>query len=141
MATAQWATPRTLSSNLASTTLDSLANGSTSSFVTYDNSTNLDLYATVTVLLGSLTPTTGGSITLRVYTTDGTNTPDNTGSVGGGVTYTQTVTTSTGAKVVVFPMVQLYPRSMRLQVTNNTGVSLAASSNGIYVGAYNESVA
>lgn len=143
MATAKWATPSALGSNIASTTLNSLANGSTSAFVTHDNSSSLDLYASVTVLLGSIDPTDGGSITLRVYATDGTNTPDDTGIVGGGETYTAPLTTAGAgsAKVVVFPMVRLYPASMRLQVTNNSGVTFNASSNALHVKPYNESVA
>lgn len=141
MATAKWATPSAQGSNIASTTLDSLANGSTSAFVTHDNSSNLDLYASVLINLGSLTPTTGGSITLRVFAAQSADVPDATGSVGGGDTYTVPLTTSTGAKVVVIPMIRLYPESMRLCVTNNAGVALAASSNSIKVRPFNESVA
>lgn len=143
MATATWATPAAQGSNIASTTLNSLANGSTSAFVTHDNSTDKALYANVVVKLGSLTPSSGGSITLRLYSTAGSgpDVPDDTGSVGGGDTYTAALTTSTGAKVVVFPMVRLYPFSLRLQVTNNAGASLAASSNEIKVQPYNEAVA
>lgn len=134
----KWNTPSVAGSNIASTTLDSLANGSTSAFITHDNSTNLDLYANVRVTLGSLTPTTAGSITLRVFATQSGNAPDNTGSVGGGDTYTVPLTTSTGAKEASFPMVRLYPESCRLCVTNNAGVSLAASGNALYVRPFNE---
>lgn len=141
MATAKWATPSALGSNIASTTLDSLANGSTSAFVTHDNSSNLDLYASVTIKLGSLNPTTGASITLRVFVNDGTDTSDATGSVGGGDTYTVPLTTGSGAKVVIIPMIRLYPLSMRLCVTNNSNVSFASSGNEIKVKPYNESVA
>lgn len=141
MATAKWGGVGTLGSNIASTTLDSLANGSTSAFVTYDNSSNLDLYASVTIKLGSLNPTTGASITLRTFVNDGTDTSDATGSVGGGDTYTVPVTTGSGAKVVIIPMVRLYPLSMRLCVTNNSNVSFAASGNEIKVKPYNEAIA
>ena len=141
MAVAKWATPGTQGSNIASTTLDSLANGSTSAFITYDNSTNLDLYASVLLNLGSLTPTSGGSVTLRVFSAQSTDVPDNTGSVGGGDTYTEPLTTSTGAKVVVFRRVLLHPESLRLCVTNNAGVTLAASGNSIKVRTNNESIA
>lgn len=141
MATAKWGGVQTLGSNIASTTLDSLANGSTSSFVTHDNSSGLHLYASVTIKLGSLNPTTGASITLRVFISDGTNTSDNTGSVGGGERYTEPVTTGSGAKVVIFPMVRLYPASMRLCVTNNSNVSFAASGNEILVKPYGEEIA
>jgi hypothetical protein len=140
MATAKWLAVA-LGSNIASTTLDSIANGSTSAFVTHDNSADLNLYASVTIKLGSLNPTTGASITLRVFVSDGTNTSDNTGSVGGGETYTVPVTTGSGAKVVIIPMVRLYPVSMRLCVTNNTNVSFAASGNEILLKPFNESIA
>src|SRR5215217_5507248 len=140
MATAKWATPSAQGSNIASTTLDSLANGSTSAFVTHDNSANLDLYASVLINLGSLTPTTGGSITLRVFSAQSADVPDATGSVGGGDTYTAPLTTSAGAKVAVIPMIRLYPESLRLCVTNNAGVSLAASSNSIKVRPFNEAI-
>lgn len=141
MATVKYAAPSALGSNIASTTLNSLANGSTSAFVTHDNSANLDLYASVSVELGSITPSAGGSISLRVFSTSSTKVPDDTGSVGGGDVYTQPLTTSASAKVVVFPMVRLYPESMRLQITNNSGVALAASGNALYVRPFNESVA
>jgi len=74
MAVAKWATPSTRSSNLASTTLNSIANGAETSAISYDNSTNRDLYGSVTIKLGSITPATGGSITLRVTLNDGTDT-------------------------------------------------------------------
>jgi hypothetical protein len=142
MATAKWATPSSVGSNIAGATLDGLANGSTSAFVTHDNSANLDLYASVRVNLGSLTPGTGGSITLRVFSTQNGNAPTDTGAVGGGDTYTAPLTTATGAKVVLFPMVRLYPESLRLQITNNAGAALhATAGNEIYVRPYNESVA
>lgn len=142
MAVAKWATPSSLGSNIASTTLNSLANGSTSAFVTYDNSSNLDLYALVEVLLGSIDPTTGSSITLRVYpTTSGAAPPDDTGALGGGDAYTIPTREDSAAKALVFPMVRLYPCSMRLQITNNTGVTFASSGNSIKVQPYNESVA
>jgi hypothetical protein len=141
VATAKWATPSAVGANIASTTLNSLASGSTSAFVTHDNSANLDLYASVRVDLGSLTPTTGGSITLRVFSAQSTQAPDATASVGGGDAYTQPLLAGAGVKVVVFPMVRLYPESLRFSITNNAGVALAASGNAIYVRPYNESVA
>jgi len=138
MAVAKWASPSARSSNLASTTFNSLANGSAGTAITYDNSTNRDLYSIVTVKLGSLTPTAGGSITLRVYAGDGTDTPDlNAGSFD---VYTAALTTTAGAKVVTFPMVRLYPFACVLQIVNNSGVSTAASGNELYVRPFNEDV-
>jgi len=138
MAIAKWATPSTRSSNLAGTTLNSLANGSATTLITYDNSTALDLYAIVTVKLGSITPTTGGSISLRVYSTDGTDTPDSAGSAFD--TYVAPLMTGASAKVVTFPMVRQYPFSQRFQIVNNAGVTLAASGNELYVRPFNEDV-
>ena len=54
MSVAKWASPGSRSSNLAGAALNSLANGSESAFIAYNNSTARDLYAAVTVKLGSL---------------------------------------------------------------------------------------
>ena len=136
MATAKWATPSSRSSNIASTTLNSLANGSESTAVTYDNSTNRDLYGTVTIKLGSITPSTGGSITVRVTINDGTDTADRIG----GDLYSVPLTTSTGAKVAILNMIRLYPYSMRFSTVNNAGVTFASSANEFYVRPWNEDV-
>jgi hypothetical protein len=138
MAVAKWASPSTRSSNLAGTAFNSLANAAASTGITYDNSTNRDLYAIVTIKLGSITPTTGGSVSLRVYSGDGTDTPDLNG--GAFDTYVAPLTTTASAKVVTFPMVRLYPFSGTLQFVNNAGVTTAASGNELYVRVYNEDV-
>lgn len=140
MAIAKWNVPGTVSSNLAGSTLNSLANGSTSAFVTYDNSANLDLYAALRITLGSFTPTTGGSITVRIYAVVDGTTPDDIGAVGGGETYTIPLTTSASAKNITIPMVRLYPYSMRIQITNNSGAAMAASGHTITVQPFNENV-
>ena len=140
MAVASWNTPRTASSNFASSSLNSLANGSTSAFVTYDNSTNLDLYAAVAIILGSFTPTAGGSITLRTYAVAGGTTPDDIGAVGGGDTYVVPLTTSASVKNILIPMIRLYPFSMRFQITNNAGAAFNASGHSMIVQAFNEAV-
>jgi hypothetical protein len=90
----------------------------------------------VTIKLGSITPATGGSITLRVTASDGTDLGD---AVGGDL-YTMPLAAGASAKVVNVPMVRLYPYSLRLSVVNNAGVALAASGNEIYVRAFNEDV-
>lgn len=136
MAVAKWATPGSRSSNFAGTTLNSLANGSESAVVTYDNSTNRNLYGTVTIKLGSITPSTGGSITLRVTVSDGTDTADK----AAGDYYTAVLASGASAKVVILPMVRIYPYSLRFSLVNNSGVTLASSSNEIYVTPYNEDV-
>jgi hypothetical protein len=113
-----------------------LANGSESAVVTYDNSTNRNLYGTVTIKLGSITPSTGGSITLRVTLSDGTDTADK----AAGDYYTAVLASGASAKVVILPMVRIYPYSLRFSLVNNSGVTLASSSNEIYVTPFNEDV-
>ncbi len=136
MAIAKWATPSTRSSNILSTVLNSLANGSETATVTYDNSTNRDLYAVITIKLGSITPSTGGSITLRVTLSDGTDTAD---KIGGDL-YTVPLTSGASAKVAVLNMVRLYPYSLRFSIINNSGVTTAATGNELYVRPWNEDV-
>lgn len=139
MAIAKWSTPEARSANLAGTALNSLATGSASTLITYDNSVEaLNLYALVTIKLGSITPATGGSVTLRVYAADGTDVPDANG--GAFDSYVAALASGASAKVVVFPLVRLYPSSLRLQFVNNAGVTTAASGNELYVRPYNEEV-
>ena len=136
MAIAKWATPSSRSSNILSTVLNSLANGSETATVTYDNSSNKDLYAVITIKLGSITPSTGGSITLRVTLSDGTDTAD---KIGGDL-YTVPLTSGASAKVAVLNMVRLYPYSLRFSIINNSGVTTAASGNELYVRPWNEDI-
>lgn len=137
MSVAKWAAPSTRSSNFASTAFDSLANGSESNTVTYDNSTNKDLYGLVTIKLGSITPTTGGSVTLRVTISDGTDTADRVD----GELYTFALTTTASAKVLIKRISLVGGFSLRFSLINNAGVALAASGNAIHVTPYNEAIA
>ena len=135
MAVAKWNTPSSRSANFLSTVANSLANGSESSVVTYDNSTNLDLYGLVTLKLGSITPSTGGSVSIRVTYNDGTDTSD---KVGGDV-YVLPLTSGASAKVNMV-QIRLPPFSLRFSVVNNSGVTLASSGNELYVRPWNENV-
>ena len=137
MAVAKWAAPSARSANLAGTTLNSLANAGESTAVTYDNSTNRDLYGLVTIKLGSITPAAGGSVAVRVTLNDGTDTADR----AGGDLYVVPLIAGAGAKVAVLNMVRLYPCSMRFSLVNNAGVALAASGNELYIRPWNEDVA
>jgi hypothetical protein len=137
MADAKWTTPATRSSNILSTVADSLANGSESAVITYDNSSLKNLYAAVTIKLGSIAAAAGATISLRVTASDGTDTADK----AGGDLYTESLLVSTSAKVVVMRMVRLYPFSLRFSLVNGSGVSLAASGNELYVTAYGETIA
>ena len=133
MTTMQWTTPRTRSSNILSTVANSLANGSESSVVTYDNSSNKDPYALLTLKLGSITPSTGGSVSIRVTINDGTDTSD---KIGGEIVLLA-LTSGASAKVGI-QKVSLPPFSLRLSVINNAGVTLASSGNELYVRSWSE---
>jgi hypothetical protein len=135
---ARYTTPSALSSNLASTYFNSLANGSESATaITYDNSTDKSQYQSITIKLGSIAPGASGGIRLRVLAGDGTNTPDQ----AGGDTYWQDLKAGTSAKVVIFPLVRMYPRNMLYFLINNSGVALPASGNEFYESHYNEEIA
>ena len=136
MATVKWSTPGTRSSNFAGSTLNSIATGTETAVVTYDNSTNKDLYGILVVKLGSITPTAGGSITVRVTLNDGTDTADRIG----GDLYTIPLTSGASAKVAVLNMIRLYPVSMRISIINNSGVTTNASGNEMYITPFGEEV-
>jgi hypothetical protein len=129
----QYTTPRARSSNILSTVANSLANGSESSTVTYDNSTNKDPYSILTLKLGSITPSTGGSVSIRITINDGTDTSD---KIGGRIVQFP-LTSGTSAKCDI-QEANLPPFSLRLSVINNSGVTLAASGNELYVRSWSE---
>ena len=133
MATAKWATPSTRSANILSTVANSLTNGSESSTVTYDNSTNLDFYALLTLKLGSITPSTGGSVSLRVTYNDDTDTSD---KIGGDI-YVLPLLSGASAKVNIV-RITIPPYSLRISLVNNSGVTRNASGKELYVRPWNE---
>lgn len=136
MSTAKWTTPGA-STNIAGSLLNSLGNGSTSAVMSYNNSINLDLYARVVVELGSITPSTGGNILLKYVGINSGNAEDITDSLDIYIAY---LTTNTSTKRAIFQMVRLYPFSDGFVITNNSGASLAAAGNAVYVIPYNEQV-
>ena len=136
MAIAKWGTPSSRSSNFAGSSLNSLSNGSESTGVTYDNSTNRDLYGLVTLKLGGITGAAGGSVTIRTTLNDGTDTADRIG----GDLYVVPLTTGFSAKTSIVNMVRLYPYNMTFSVINNSGITFAASGNELYVRPWNEDV-
>lgn len=138
--TITWSALGTRSSNFAGVTLDSLASSATSALVTYDNSTDKALYGMVEIQLGSFTSVSPPAITLRAYPTANAAAvvPDATGTAVGGDPYVVPITTGASAKVIVIPMIRLYPVSMRFQITNNAGAAFAASGNSIIITPFNE---
>lgn len=132
-ATVKYTSP-TLGSNIASTVLNSLVDGSTSSGVDYDNSSAKDEFCDVEIVLGSFTPGSTGTLTLVVVSSaDGTNFEDS----AGGERYTLSVASGTSAKRIVFHRIRLYPFKCRFHVVNSSGGTLASSGNTIKVAPYN----
>lgn len=138
MAVVKWSAPSAESSNLAGAALNGLANGSNSTLIGYDNSTNRDLYARVTIELGSCTPSGAASVSLRYVGRRAGSAEDITTSLE---TYVAALTTTTSTKRVVFEMVRLYPFSDGFVITNNAGVSFPSSGNAVYVQPFGEEVA
>ena len=139
MAIAKWETPGTRTS-IDTTTLNGITTGAESANITYTtNSTAYNLYAAITVKLGAPAASTssGGSISLRVTVNDGANTAD---AKTGGDIYSAVVLPNSLAKVVIFPMVRIYPFSLRFSVINNTGQTFAGSGNEVLITPYNEDV-
>lgn len=136
MAVAKWSSNSGRSSNILSSAANSLANGSESGVVTYDNSSLRNLYAAATIKLGSINSTTGGSVSLRATLNDGTDTSD---KIGGDI-YVAPLLVGSAAKVAIIPLVRLYPFSIRFSLVNNSGATLNAAGNELYMTPYNEDV-
>ena len=134
MATLKWSTPAALTSNLLTTQLNSLADGSQSASITYNNSSNVELSALVSISLGSFTPGTDPYFLLRVLAHDGWQSPD---PVGGDI-YKLAIQTGTGTKYITHPGIRLYPFSLRLYITNHAGAALASSGHTMQLRTYNE---
>lgn len=125
----------TRTANLLGSVANSLANNAESATVTYNAATGLFLYAAVIVKLGSLTPTAGGHLLLRVTVDDGVDVAD---KIGGDV-YPLAMTSGASAKVLCAPRISLYPFSMRMSLVNFSGVALPGSGNEMYLTPYTES--
>jgi len=124
--------------NLASTTLDSLADATLSAAMTeLDNSSNLDTHAIIEVNLGSLNPT--GSPYLELYmikAPDGTNyeeTPVIGGTDRNTLIVTPPVPTGSATKRVMTGLIILPPCKIKLYIGNQLNVTMAASGNTVDV--------
>lgn len=126
MASVYWSSPDTESSSLVTTELDSLASGSTSSVFQMDNSTSKSLYAKIRVVLGSLTPTTNGYITLNIFG------PNASGQSTAMAIHSFVPTTATGAKTLEKVIQIPGPFNFDCTITNNTGVAFNAADNDVY---------
>ena len=73
---------------------------------------------------------------MRLTLNDGTDTSD---KVGGDV-YVVPLVVGSAAKVNIIPMIRLYPFSVRFSLVNNSGATLNAANNELYLIPYNETI-
>ena len=139
----KWNTPGTLTTVLSSG-LDSLGNATMSAASsTYDNSTNLDLFVSIEVVLASLSPTTGAHVDIYGWLAlDGSNFPAQS-SADLRLTTSQLLcavaigTTAATAQRIVVRDLLLTPAKWQFKLDNQTGVSLNASGNTVKILPYN----
>lgn len=140
MATVTWEAPSSFS-NVLTTELDSLADAAAcTASSAIDNSTNLDIFADLSLILGSSNPS--GSPYWEVHLLprlgDGSTYADRNAS-----TLVATIAVDTGsstkegmARGIIIP-----PGHYKWQLVNRTGVANAASGNTASVRTYGETVA
>jgi hypothetical protein len=143
MATAKWGAAGTESSNIAGTALNSLANGSLSAILAdISNSSGKNLNIRFWIKLGSLTPSSGGSITVRLVCKRGSTYITRSATVFIGEQATIPLTTTTEAKELSTCAMRLPgPFDVGVEIVNNAGVALAASGNEVYYQVWDEEVA
>lgn len=138
----KWNTPSATVTALT-TELNSLGNNTLSAAsAAIANQTNLDMYADLEVVLGSLSPAAGAYVAIYIaLAIDGTNYPAPAGA-DMRLTSTQLLcvipigTTATTAYRVAVRNVLLPPGTFKLYLDNQTGVALAASGNTLKLNAY-----
>ena len=143
MATAKWSAAGTESSNIAGTALDSLANGGLSAILAdIGNASGKNLNIRFWVKLGSLTPTAGGSITVRLVCKRSSTYITRSATVFIGEQATLPLTTAAEAKELSTCAMRLPgPFDVGVEIVNNAGVALAASGNEVYYQVWDEEVA
>jgi len=130
--------------SLLTTELNSLANGSASAAsAAIANQTDLNVYADIELVLGSLSPVAPNYCTLYILEAiDGSNYPSATGSVLRNqpsqilCTFPLDTTASTAQRVVVRNVV-IPPGSFKVVLDNQAGVALASSGNTVKMITYN----
>jgi hypothetical protein len=132
----KWDATYTDRGSIATSELNSLANGAWAAGAAYDNSANLDTYACFEVALASLNPAAGAQISLAiVQAPDGTNYEDApVASTNPGyhmVIATMSVYDNTAARRISSPVVMIPPGKFKIALLNSCGVALASSGNVI----------
>jgi hypothetical protein len=141
--TFKWTTFTDRSGSTGGTTsVASTANGSYVTSGLYDNTTNLDEWAVIEIVLASLTPTAGAY--LQIFVTqapDGTNVedpPSSTNPAYHTLVATVALTTGAAAKRVSTPPFRMPTGKFKFTFLNKSGVSTAAGTNTMNLWTFNE---
>lgn len=140
-----WDTSWTSRGTVLTTELNSLADGAFSAVGTaVDNTSNLDQYGGLDIVLGSLNPTAGAFLQLHlVQSYDGTTYEDAASSTNPSyhnVVASIPVTTGSAAKRVMSPLFRIPPGKFKFVLYNDCNVSLAASGNTVTLYTTNDEV-
>lgn len=123
-------------STVLTTELNALANGAYSAVGTVvDNTSNLDQWGALDIVLASLNPTAGAYLQLfMVQSLDGTTYEDPPSSTNPGFHMSVAVvalTTGSAAKRVMTPMFRIPPGKFKFVLLNNAGPALGATLNTV----------
>lgn len=139
----KWNTPRAVAT-VMSTELNSVTSASmTQSSASYDNTSNLDIYVDIEIVLAALSPSAGAYVALWLEEAiDGSDFPAQS-AADLRLTTTQLLvtipigTTASTAQRVVARQVPIPPAKFFVNLDNQTGVTLAASGNTVKFLPYN----
>jgi hypothetical protein len=141
LSTHKWTTTGTVTSYLT-TELNSLADAANKLGAAINNTSNLNMWMDLEIVLASLTPGTGPYI--NVYFTaavDGTNYTDGGDSVDpaySDLIRSVPIVTGTGAKRVWVRKLEIPPLNFKILIENKAGTALASSGNTVKYITYNE---
>lgn len=138
----KWNTPSAISTVLT-TELNSLSNNTmTAASSAINNTSNLDIYVDIEVVLAALSPSAGAFVAIYILeAVDSSNYPAQS-DADLRLTSTQLLvsipvgTTGSTAQRVVVRNVVIPPGLFKIKLDNQTGVSLAASANTVKFSAY-----
>lgn len=123
--------------SVASSELNSLAIGSyTTACTEYDNSTALNQYGKLEVVLGQLSPTAGAYVEIHMLTApDGTNYEQWPLAAGPSTHTVVSVipinTSASSTKLVTSPVFYLQPAKTKFCIYNGTGVAFSSGGNAL----------
>jgi hypothetical protein len=141
----KWGAAWTSRGTVLTTELNGLGNGAYSgNGPAFDNTSNLDEWAILDIVLASLNPTTGAYLQLLMaLSADGTNYEDAASTTNPGTHQaipSVSIATGSAAKRIVVPPFRLPPNKMKFNLLNAANVALGGTLNTVTLYTTNESV-